>query len=302
MIDSRMVYDWTIYFDKQGQKNWDFTLGSTPLNGISSIRPTFSASYTAPLWKIRIEQSCVKESILSWIGQDDPYYAKSWGRVLKSGVIGQKTFNLNRPYWFSIKGSHHYYWGENIEGNHGIGMSLSIGRTDDWKQFIRNMGFFAHATSFQDNHSFYTYGHGGYYSPELQVVVGPFGRLTSQKCKVYWLDLQLSFGLSMQNTKDAPHYRNPDLGGLNPGFIGHPDLTGRYKGENKFDASVNAKIRGMRHIGNNWYIAGSASINNAAGFQEIQAGAFVQYHFSDTKGNALCDAQRQIDLMMSTID
>ena len=44
--------------------------------------------------------------------------------------------------------------GENVEDNHGIGASLSLGRTEEWKQFTRSIGLFADAISFQDNHSF----------------------------------------------------------------------------------------------------------------------------------------------------
>jgi len=301
MIDSIMVYDWEILFEKEGLGNWNFTLGSTPLNGVSPARPTFSVNYTSPLWEVLFEQSSVKESILSWIGQDDPYSDKSWGRVLKTGVTGRKTIDLKGPYWFSMEGRYHYYRGENVEGNQGVGTSLSIGRTKGWKQFNRSVGLFADAISFQDNHSFYTYGHGGYYSPELQVVVGPFVRLTTQKCKPYWFDIELSLGGSMRKTQDAPHYRDPDLNWLAPDFLNHSDLTSSYTGEKEFDASVNVNIRGMRHIGKNWYAAGSAGMTNTTGFQEIKAGIFLQYHYSETKDKTLCDAQRQIKLLMSTI-
>jgi len=303
MVEARTVYDLNFLFEKEGPNNWNLSIGSTPLNGVSSPVPIFDINYTTPSWGVHFEQSSVKESILSWIGQNDPYSDKHWGRVLKTGFTGQKTFDLEMPYWFSTEGRYHYYWGENVQDNHGLGISLSIGRTDEWNQFTRNIGLSSGAISFKDNHSFYTYGHGGYDSPKYKVSVGPFIRLITQKCESYWLDMALSLSAFMSETEDAPHYRDPDLNGLDPGFLDNSDLIGNYRGEEESEASVNVKIRGMRHLGNNWFVTGTAGFTSTTtGFREVKAGIFLQYHFNDTRSSALCDASRQIDLLMSPIN
>lgn len=283
-------------------------LGSTPMNGVVTPKPTFSIKYSSSArapssWKILLEQKSVDESVLSWIGQDDPYSEKQWGRVLKTGFIGQKNFELDGPYWLTVQGKYHYYWGENVEDNHGLGISMSAGRTDDWKSFSRNIGLSSEILSFQDNHGYYTYGHGGYDSPKYKVSLGPFIRVKSRECRNYLLDMEISLRCSVSETEDAPHYRNPDISGLNTGFLNNSDLTGSYQGESKTEGSVSMKLRGMRYLGGNWFALGSAGLTTTTdGFTEVTTGVFLQYRFNTNPGSTLCDAARQIDLLLSPID
>jgi hypothetical protein len=87
-----------------------------------------------------------------------------------------------------------------------VHLDAAIGRTQTLDQDEFSYGLFFSIQHFRRNSDFYTYGHGGYYSPELMTMIGPFARYRTAACRDYWFDLQASAGWLHQRLDRSPFY------------------------------------------------------------------------------------------------
>lgn len=263
----------------EGLPDWKLRLGTTPIGGEIDPRPTFSMEARGQEWRLQLSQQAVQDSRLSWIGQSDPYSNRHWGRVLKTGIRVQQSIALPTPWWFSLEGEYGYYWGDNVADNQLFAASVSGGRTDTWQGKSRVLGFFASVSSYQRNSNFFTFGHGGYYSPQQMLITGPFIRLTSSSCSRFWWDSHLSLGYSYRYTDSAPHYWNPSYLETDASPAGLLDVTGDYEAESSSQLSVDARVRAFFHLTGSWFLGGEAAINNSSEFMELGVTLFLRYRF-----------------------
>lgn len=270
----------------EGEPAWHLQVGMTPVGGPLTPMPTFSATVLDRQWRLTLSQESVRESVLSWVGLEDPYGGQDWGRVVRTGVNIRHSIDLQGPWWLSAEGEFHYYWGENVVDNQRLAAAISIGRTDPWHELSRAVGLFAGISGFEHNVNFFTYGHGGYYSPELMFIAGPFIRLTSKKCSRFWWDGQVSFGYSYRRTESAPRYRQTP--GYTPGLSADADddIAQVYEGTSESQLTVDARLRGLYQLEGPWFLGAEAGVNNSSDFTELQAAVFLRYRFGG--GSALC--------------
>ncbi|MDQ7047644.1 MAG: cellulose synthase subunit BcsC-related outer membrane protein [Sulfurovum sp.] len=157
-----------------GFKSDDFhiEMGFTPLG--MEVSPALTAKfythYSWNQWDIHgaVEQQSIKESSLSYIGQKVSYAGERyrWGRILKRGATlgisydGDATYSLDLFYYPKI-------FGENIIENSEKKVSASAiyHTTTDYFAFM-DWGMVLIYDAFEKNSNFFTYGYGGYFSPE----------------------------------------------------------------------------------------------------------------------------------------
>jgi tetratricopeptide (TPR) repeat protein len=266
-------------FQKEGPVHYGFLLGTTFWNAPISPMPTLSAGISGKSWMIRLDQQSVDESILSYAGLTDPYGGEKWGRVLKTGLEGETTFIPDPPYWLHLAAGYHYLWGKAVWSNQSVFGTVSLGRT--WRLWPGelSLGGFAHAKHFQRNTNFFTYGHGGYFSPEVFFMIGPTLRFKTHPCLTDGIDARVSAGYLYYTTQEAPHYPLFDdrLDSLNE--AARNDATGSYRGETQSKLGLDGRIRVKKLFLNR--IIGSAygAINTTSGYSEWQFGITVEYFF-----------------------
>ena len=147
-------------------------------------------------------------------------------------------------------------------------------------------------SGFEHNVNFFTYGHGGYYSPELMIIAGPFIRLTSKNSGRFWWDGQLSMGYSYRKTASAPHYwKTGDYYTSGLSADADDDIAQVYEGDSESQLTVDARLMGLYNLGSSWFLGAEAGINNSSDFTELQAAVFLRYRFGG--GNALCVSTSQ---------
>ncbi|WP_045210978.1 cellulose synthase subunit BcsC-related outer membrane protein [Desulfonatronovibrio magnus] len=280
-VDKTWVISPEIQYQREGRYNFEAMLGMTPMGGPVSPMPVFRLNLSkSDDWSLELRQSSVTDSLLSTIGQKDPYSRKKWGRVMHSGVQAGKNIDLKGPYWLAVEAEYDYYWGRNVADNHRIGGNISVGRTKDFNGLELSSGLFLTAFHFQNNQNFYTFGHGGYFSPDHFFILGPFVRFLSPRCRDYWFDINASLGWMNYMNAGAPHYRNissSSATGINTAALN--DFQGKYSSRKKSGLAVAVDIQGMKLISNNLALGGMAGINNASDHTQWQAGLMLRYFF-----------------------
>jgi hypothetical protein len=163
------------------EKGWIFDLfaSTTPITGI--INPTFtydlSVGYNGQYY-LELYRLPVEESLLSYVGNQ--VKDAKWGRVVENGIGFGIKWKLNKigienkfAYAFDISG-------RNTVKNTAIKDTLLI--YTDIKNNFNFLSSFEHAlvgpifvySSYKRNTNFFTYGHGGYFSPQLFALIGLF--------------------------------------------------------------------------------------------------------------------------------
>jgi cellulose synthase operon protein C len=118
------------------------------------------------------ERETVEDSLLSYAGIMDPNSDEIWGGVTRNGGRLDLSAGRRPVLWYGY-GGYHYLLGENVLDN----TVWSGGTGLQWTIYDRNLttaytGLTANSFGYQYNQRFFTYGHGGYFSPQLFVNAG----------------------------------------------------------------------------------------------------------------------------------
>jgi len=186
-------------------------VGMTPLGGeIDSEfvgRIGFISLYDSGAWNLEIYRESVKESLLSYTGMRDPYSSLEWGRVVETGMHLSIFHSINdrlNLYGFMEVGK---LTGENVADNEKIRLDLALSRT--WKpddfHYI-NFGPSFTFYSYNKNLSFFTYGQGGYFSPEYLAQGLLNLQFMTQEGYDYLLKGEIGFGGQTNKQQASPFF------------------------------------------------------------------------------------------------
>lgn len=147
----------------------------------------------------------VTSSLLSYAGARDPVTGEVWGGVRSNGASLHASRDNGRLNGFVDMS---YYWltGKNVLSNTEYALRTGF----DWS-FIREedtrltAGLALSDWHYQENLRYYTFGHGGYYSPQRYYSLALPFRLTGRKERWSYL-LQGSMSASVSYEKDMPFY------------------------------------------------------------------------------------------------
>lgn len=199
----------------------------------------WQASFTRAQTDIGVELARRVEarSILTYVGATDPITGNVWGGVTQTFGALRLSRPLNDTYTLSSRLKVGVYDGQHVQKNAAWQWRSVIDR-----DFIRseplnlNIGVAGMVWRFQRNSSFYTYGHGGYYSPQRYFSLGLPIELTGRRGTWSYL-LRATLAHSWTHTDDAPYYPlDPSL----QQFAGDPRHSGGKGGG--FGGSMRAAI------------------------------------------------------------
>jgi cellulose synthase operon protein C len=116
--------------------------------------------------KLHGEREAVTDSVLSYAGTTDPRSGQTYGGVTAQGGGVELGWGDNKAYVF-VGGAVHALSGHNVDDNLRATAMASAHFTlyDDEQQRVK-LGVSAYGAHFDKNLSGFTYGHGGYFSPE----------------------------------------------------------------------------------------------------------------------------------------
>ncbi len=271
-VDAIVPY---LAFDLQDQLRIIGRLSTTPIGGHISSVPIFDLSLkkTGHESMFRIFQNPVTRSILSWTGQQDPYTGKDWGRVLETGASASTSFGLSKNWWLSLKGQYGHLWGKDTLHNTKILAGLSIGSSLKNSHLSQgSYGIFATVMHFDRNTDFYTFGHGGYFSPQFFVATGPFCHATTPEGKKWLLDASLSLAYLDFYEKSSSMYPLSK------------NLTGSYSSDHSSKIGFSVKFASACLLTSNIIGKLNFTIDRSGDYIQYQGGIFFTFFLKPRKG------------------
>jgi len=270
------LWEFNVRLEYQDWISWYIQLGTTPINGPLQSRPTGSAGL---IWRDNsgyvqgeIYSKSIKESMLSWVGIVDPYTGNQWGRVQETGGNLQFFHSVGEDNTIFLKGGYGTIDGTNVEDNTHLYGTAAFAHLIDMPGYeYFTIGFALSYEQFDNNQNHFTYGNGGYFSPQylLQgIIQAQF--LTEEGRR--WLAAG-SVGAGVQNNKqDASPYFPLDDDGQE--FDSQESTTGIGL----------IQLQGGYLIDPNWMIGGSLNYNITADYNEGGIYIWGRYFFDRRKG------------------
>jgi len=167
-----------IVWRDEGDHVWEGEIGLTPDGGEFSPHPFGRLSRQLGLgWGTAtgtLYATPVRDSILSYVGLRDPYGGGTWGQVLRYGVeIGALRF-ADAPWSIGASLRAEHLAGTRVTGNDRLALTGNFGRDLQLSGFeYAVLGLGVTVERYGKNLSGFSFGEGGYFSPQRYVRIGP---------------------------------------------------------------------------------------------------------------------------------
>ena len=178
-------------------------LGTTPTsfdvsNVVGALRIRID-SLEGP-WSFGVDRTAIEDSLLSYSGTIDPLSGQAWGGVVRNrayfgGRFGGDDFSAYGLLAGAVLDGKHV--DSNTEWRADAGFLMRAASGEGW---MARVGGTVEATAFAANRSHFTLGHGGYFSPEKFLSVGPVFELVGRRNERSY---SLVGGLAWQEVREA---------------------------------------------------------------------------------------------------
>jgi len=270
------LYDFSVRFEYQDWVSWYAMFGITPSGGPINAKPigNIGMLYRMEKGYVRAElySKAIKESILSYVGMRDPYSGRTWGAVQESGGSLELFYTVAPKWSLFVKGSYGIIDGTDVKDNTHVALTAALAYEFDVKNFeYITLGVAASYETYDNNQNHFTFGNGGYFSPEYVAQVLLQGQFLTQEGR-RWI-ASGSMGLGVQNNKQAE----------SPFFPLNPD--GRtFPGQESSTVIGLISAQGGYLISPNFLIGAEASYAVTADYNEGSIGIYVRYFFEPRNG------------------
>lgn len=241
-------------------------------------------------YKLNVSRRPVTESLLSFAGTKDERTGQSWGGVTATGVRGDISKDFG-SYGLYAAAAWHTLRGKNVENNQR--REFNVGTYtylfEDLDELLM-LGANLNATFYDKNQRHFTYGHGGYFSPQYAYGLAlPLSWAVRDERLSYVVNA--SVGVTrFKEDPAAIHPHNSQMQAeavkalaANP-QLGLGGLTGGYyPGQKKtvFNYGLNAALE--YRMTPQAYLGAQAALENANDYRQWAAGLFLRYYFYPQK-------------------
>jgi tetratricopeptide (TPR) repeat protein len=267
-------------------------IGSTPTNfryatPVGGVKVTGLIGDTAGLtYQAEISRRPVTDSVLSFAGARDDRTGQTWGGVTANGGRLQLGQDYG-TYGFYAYGGAASLIGHNVETNSrlsgGAGWYQHLLR-DTNRELTSGLNFTV--LSYDKNLRNFTYGQGGYFSPQ-QFYALSVPLIWSQRGDNFSYQFKGSVGVQhfkedssdyFPNSGSAQRAANAALALTNPGS------SARYDGQTKTGIGYNLGAAGELKVGPRVSVGGSLSLDNASDYRQWIGGVYARYTFDAVSG------------------
>jgi tetratricopeptide (TPR) repeat protein len=225
---------------------------------------------------VQFDRDSVKETVVSYSGAQDPLTGIKWGGVVANtaSLLGNWG-NEKAGTYFST--AFHYITGKNVKDNQRVEGTLgSYWRLVALPAGSLTAGLNLFAMHYTSNLRYFTYGHGGYFSPQRFVLFNVPLTWTG-KWKLLQYTASTSIGSqSFSENASAFFPTAPSLQGANGSYYPNYSSSG---------VNYNVDFRLAYQISSNWYVAGFFNANNASFYRLNAIGITVRYSMKERPMN-----------------
>jgi cellulose synthase operon protein C len=258
--------------------NWTTSglLGLTPLNADVGPLPTASLSVTHYMDPLilsgRAFTQTVTNSLLSYAGMRDPVTGAAWGRVMDMGGSVQAIYLPMDRVSLSFTGEGAELVGDNVASNNRL--SLRLDAAYDFRpeslDHLR-LGPFVSFAHYDRNLDFFTFGQGGYYSPDADTRVGALLDLLTPEGRRWQIEFKQSLAYGNVSEAASPQYP-----------LSSSPLT--FPGSRFSGVDADTQFRASVLITDHLILSGFAGYSNAPDYKGFVAGLFVSIPFEARQG------------------
>jgi tetratricopeptide (TPR) repeat protein len=228
-------------------------------------------------WVVSATRESVKDSQLAYSGLRDPgsagptFAGNVWGGVVSTG--GEVQYGKSDPgsgFYISAGGQH--LDGVHTQGNNRIdgdaGAYFRVREVPDESNLTVGVNFFG--MHYSHNQNFFTYGHGGYFSPQAYYLANvPFSFEGRYGPNIHY-NAVAAFGLEAFQQDSVPYFPLDtalQVASKNPYYSSESVVSGNYdfKGEVAY------------HLNDHWFAGGFLSLNNTRDYNSQSIGFFVRF-------------------------
>ena len=182
------------------EDRFSITAGTTPIGGVvKSVLPVGQAQWqhsgNSFITTLTAKAAPVGESLLSLSGLIDPVTGRAWGRVVDMGGQVAVTYLVSESVALSGSVEAAGLKGKNVASNSRLGASASLSYqfTPAGFDYVRLGPSYAYQ-HYAKNQFFFTYGNGGYYSPDQLHTLGGFLDFQSAEAKRWQIGARVNGG------------------------------------------------------------------------------------------------------------
>lgn len=269
--------------------SWRADIGTTPL-GFTLQTVVGGFRYRADMGPasatVDISRRAVTSSLVSYAGATDPRHvdaqtgavtpAESWGNVVRNGIHARYARDVGRFGLFADLG-YGVYTGTNVLTNHEFTVRTGF----DVPVFVRRdqrvtSGLVLNYWRYSENERFYTFGHGGYYSPQRYLSFLIPLDWTGRRGLLSWR-LRGAVGMSSTDEKSMDIYpTRPDL----QAKVGGAQYEGGSGGGFSYTIGGIVEYRFAPH----WVAGAGFDIDRSRDYAPNRAFAYVRYFFERQQG------------------
>ncbi|WJM87232.1 cellulose synthase subunit BcsC-related outer membrane protein [Dickeya chrysanthemi] len=263
-------------------KNYKLDFGSTPLGqdlntlvGGVQWSPRLTNFLTL---MVTGERRAVTDSLLSYVGRKDAFSGQNWGQVTRNGGNVLLSYD-NGDVGFYGGGGAYRYLGENVQSNTGVmanagayvrpfhdrDRELKTGVSLSWMNFDKNL-------------SYYSYGQGGYFSPQDYVSVSLPVEWRQQYDDLS-INAKVSLGYQSYSLKRSDYFpNNPDW----QAFLDEAVTDGfakesHYAGDSKNGIGYNAQVGADYRVTKDVTVGGQMGYDTFGNYNETTARLYFRY-------------------------
>lgn len=259
--------------------DWRADIGTTPLGfpvqdivgGFKTYRSAEPFYYYADL-----SRRPVTSSLVSYAGARDPVSGEVWGGVRSNGGDFRVGFERGR-FDAYVNLGYHLLTGKNVQTNTQFELRTGINREFLLEEDMRlSAGIVLTHWRYRDDLSYYTFGHGGYYSPQTYYSLATPVRWDGRTGRWSYL-LKGSVSASASHVKDMPFYpARADLQAL----AGNPYYTGGSGHGMGYSLGGALEYQATPHL----FIGGRIEIDRSEYYTPNFATIYLRYMFDPHTG------------------
>ncbi|CAJ3113132.1 cellulose synthase operon protein C [Burkholderia pseudomallei] len=189
---------------------WRVDVGTTPLGFpvhyvVGGVRYRFDAGPASVT--VSAARRPETGSVLSYAGLRDPWTGATWGGVRRDSVGVRASVDIGRVNLFADLAAARLT-GRNVAENEAVtlrtGFMAPVYRRADMRV---SAGLVGNAWHYAQNLRYYTYGQGGYYSPQRYLSIGMPLEWAGRRGAFTW-DVTATVGVSNSYERDSPYFPN----------------------------------------------------------------------------------------------
>lgn len=259
-------------------------IGSTPVGfeyttavgGVSLERPLEGSPNAR--YAVSLSRRAVNDSVTSFAGTTDDRTGVSWGGVTANGGRVQLSYDDSEVGTYAY-GSLHRLVGHNVKSNTraevGGGVYRYLLNEPDNRLTV---GLGATVLGYANNQDFFTYGHGGYFSPQSYVALG---------VPVTWSKRSDQFTYQLKGSIGIQHFQQ-DGADYFPNDSGLQAASGkRFDESSSSGLGYNLEAAGEYRFSPRLFVGGTFALDNARDYEQYNVGMYVRYMFEDMAGRAM---------------